>query len=26
PEKVDGRRTQEVRIVYKLVGAVDISQ
>ena len=26
PEKVDGRRTQEVRIVYKLIGAVDISQ
>ena len=26
PEKTDGRQTQEVRIVYKLIGVVDISQ
>ena len=26
PERIDGRRVQEVRIIYKLIGAVNIPQ
>ena len=26
PERIDGQRVQEVRIIYKLIGAVNISQ
>ena len=26
PERIDGKRVQEVKIVYKLIGAVNIPQ